>query len=126
MDLKLTAYIHGMDSNNISNINLIFLLNAKTIGTVEFRSDNCSIAVYGDNKQQKLEMMNEKALCHIFGRYINSRLNEFGEIEFSGNNFLPKVLQYIKNSKIEYNFLKLSEISETLFPKNDLNISNRR
>lgn len=124
MDLKVTAYLHGIDESNISNINLIFLLDAKTIGTVEFRCDNCAIAVYGDNRQQKLDIMNQKALYQIFGRFING-LNEYGEVEFNGVNFLPRVLQYIKSFKLDYNFLKLSEISETLFPKNNLNISRR-
>lgn len=124
MDIKVTAYMHGVDENNISNINLIFLSDAKTIGTVEFRINDCSIAVYGDNKQQKFDIMNQVGLYQIFGRYLNNKLNEYGELEFNGINFLPRVLQFIKTSKIEYTFLKLSEISETLFPKD--NIRNRR
>lgn len=117
MNLKITSYIHGVDKNTISSINLIFLLDAKTIGTVEFKNDSCAITVY-DNKEQTLNIMISNALYEIFGCYPDFKLNPYGEVEFKCSGYLPRVINFIKNKNLEYNFVNLKPFNNNFEPQN--------
>ena len=88
MNLKITSYIHGIDKNTVASINLIFLLDAKTIGTMEFKNDNCAITVY-DNKEESLNLM-----LHL--ELLRKNLTELEKFHFL-HIFEEKIQRWIQN-----------------------------
>lgn len=114
--LKITAYIHGKNLDNILFVNLIFLLDAKTIGIVEIKNNSCMINVF-DNQ---FEIINN-ILYQIFGTYLNIKSNEY---EINGN-FIPRVMNYINNKNVEYNFVQLGYKNTDLQNKNYTKIMRR-